>query len=521
MITVRRFVKDESGMTMGLVVIMILLLSVMGAGLLTFVSRDLNTVVEENRGQRALEVADAGIGAAKRQLSSNVVRTSYDDPSGAPVDDIQWSDARGGLTLNDLDGVATTSDSVNVKIKYRGSATDDFRVIAEGTYGNAKRKIEAIFEGVEAGSGSGETIGHPVYYTPSDIKITQDSVANNPVTLNQVSMFSRQNIMIPDHPSYRVTTSAQFATDMSDASGSVKTQGNDALCNWNSKVPAGPTCFQNGTNGNWNTRSRTIQTPGMAAEGKICSYDSSIIIGTCTSTSASIADGVYGFDSTTNPRFQAKDCPDPATCPDNPANTISYPFPLPTPIPAGLKAAACAPPGTVAACTKTPPPVSYFTGTPTNATWGLNTSNASNSRVAFVDAQNRTLTWNPGGGQYKGIIVVWCGRLQMNQSFEGIILNLVGDDLPGNTSCNNDTPTVNASTGLSDGSTVGTYVNAGHSCQCWVYAEGGTTTVPGIQVNPNSTVQFRPSAAWNFQDGLFEGPPPTSFALQGWRELYQ
>ena len=68
--TMRRFMKDESGMTMGLAVIMILLLGVMGAGLLTFVSRDLNTVIEENRGQRAFEVAEAGIGAAKRQLAA-------------------------------------------------------------------------------------------------------------------------------------------------------------------------------------------------------------------------------------------------------------------------------------------------------------------------------------------------------------------------------------------------------------------------------------------------------------------
>ena len=71
--TARRFVKDESGMTMGLAIIMIVLIGVMGAGLLTFVSRDLNTVIEENRGQRAFEVADAGIGAAKRQLASDCV----------------------------------------------------------------------------------------------------------------------------------------------------------------------------------------------------------------------------------------------------------------------------------------------------------------------------------------------------------------------------------------------------------------------------------------------------------------
>ena len=60
--TARRFVNNESGMTMALAVIMIVLIGVMGAGLLTFVMRDLNTVIEQNRGQRAFEVADAGIG---------------------------------------------------------------------------------------------------------------------------------------------------------------------------------------------------------------------------------------------------------------------------------------------------------------------------------------------------------------------------------------------------------------------------------------------------------------------------
>ncbi|MDQ3636982.1 MAG: hypothetical protein M3426_03160, partial [Actinomycetota bacterium] len=203
----------------------------------------------------------------------------------------------------------------------------------------------------------------------------------------------------------------------------------------------------------------------------------------------------------------------------------SPPFPFPKPIPSGLKAAACAPPGTAAACQKTPPPVSYFVGTPSDPNYGLDTSNASSSRVAFIDAQNKTLTFDPPGGKHKGILVVWCGRLEMNDDFEGIILNLVGD-LPGNTSCTKDTATTNPTTGLPDGKSVGTYENQGRLCQCWVYAEGGTTTlagihVPGIQIDANSRVQFRPSADWSFEDGLFLAPPPTDFELQSWRELYQ
>ena len=71
----RRLVADESGMTLALAIMMIVIIGVMGAGLLTFVNSDLNTVKEENRGQRAFEMADAGIGAAKRQLYSDCALT--------------------------------------------------------------------------------------------------------------------------------------------------------------------------------------------------------------------------------------------------------------------------------------------------------------------------------------------------------------------------------------------------------------------------------------------------------------
>jgi len=197
--TARRFVNDESGMTMALAIIMIVLIGVMGAGLLTFVSKDLNTVAEQNRAQRAFEVADAGIGAAKRQLASNVdtaTRMKYDDPDSAG-DNIQWAATRGGLTLNNLDGDATTSDSANVTITYNGTAgspDENFRVISTGTYGSAKRKIEAIFKGVAVGIGGGNILGHPLYYTPSNIKL--ESTSTKPVTLSALSLFTEGDILI-------------------------------------------------------------------------------------------------------------------------------------------------------------------------------------------------------------------------------------------------------------------------------------------------------------------------------------
>ena len=98
---IRRLVRDESGMTMGLTVIMVLLIGVMGAGLLTFVRSDLQSVVEVNRGQKALDIADAGVQAAKSHLRVDSFREHYDTnrandclpPSGIRVGIENWSRA--------------------------------------------------------------------------------------------------------------------------------------------------------------------------------------------------------------------------------------------------------------------------------------------------------------------------------------------------------------------------------------------------------------------------------------------
>jgi hypothetical protein len=75
---IQRSLRDESGMTMGLTVIMILLIGVMGAGLLAFVQRDLQSVIEVNRGQKALDIAEAGVQAAKAHLRIDSFRQHYD-----------------------------------------------------------------------------------------------------------------------------------------------------------------------------------------------------------------------------------------------------------------------------------------------------------------------------------------------------------------------------------------------------------------------------------------------------------
>jgi len=139
----QRFIRDESGMTMGLVVIMIVLIGVMGAGLLTFVSTDLNTVVEVNQGQRAFEMAEAGVQAAKRQLRIDPEHPRYD---GVGIDDVEWAT---GKVLTDLDDSPATVDKSTVTIKSLGSPDGPFRVVSMGEYGDARRVVEAVVEPTE------------------------------------------------------------------------------------------------------------------------------------------------------------------------------------------------------------------------------------------------------------------------------------------------------------------------------------------------------------------------------------
>jgi hypothetical protein len=527
----RRFVRDESGMTLGLAMMMILLMGVMGAGLLTFVSKDLNTVLEDNRAQRAFEVADAGVGAAGRQLASNVVREDYngDGAGNCGADDIQWSALRcddpDGMTLNDLDGDGDPKDSVYVTIEYKaedpGVFPEHFLVISEGTYGVAKRKIETIFKGVEVAAGGGESIGHPIYYTPSDIRIEAG------VNLNGISFFSKQDILIED-----VTDPLSFVDEYETPGGTLSyANTDDELCDWDTDTPL-HNCFEDAT-GMWNTegrdRPKTNETmedfkePGFAAQGKICGFTTGTP-GDCGG-SESAADGVYGYDSTTGNKQMSRvddgyDLPwgnnlrfvNKGSLEENDAGTITYPFPQLVPVPKSFKVQACPPltPTNVATCTPTASNDYFLGNPPTQATWDTLLDQSNPNRVAFIDAQNQTINFDaPGNAEYKGILVVWCGDLQQNQRFKGIILNLYGDGTDfGSTNC-------------ADDPSKGVYRNNGVPCQCWMYAEGGTETRAGIEIGPGSAVRFLPSGDWSFLSGFFTNPPPTSFEPQGWRELYE
>ena len=293
----QRLLKDESGMAMALAVIMMVLIGVMGAGLLVFVQRDLGAVVENNQGQRALEMADAGVEAAKRQLTTpgGANPESY---NGRTTEDLRWSRCFGlpstasppcsppadaGVTLTNLDDDSATTDSVHVTIEYTGlvNGQDVFTVISTGTYGNARRKIEAVFQR------SGAIAGIPAaYYTRNNLK-----VAGN-MTATGLSFFAYKN--------------ADLGSNSIDLGTTTDVMKKWALTNDSDSYP-----------NDYNFSPRASSLPGIAAQGIITTGSPGL--------RTQIAMGTRSYDSSmtyTGPRV----VPYYSQSALNPSLKIAFPF---------------------------------------------------------------------------------------------------------------------------------------------------------------------------------------------------
>ncbi len=118
-----RLLREESGTVLGLAIVLVVLIGVMGAGLLTLVVSDLQTTLEANQGQRAFEMAEAGIEVAKARLA--------EDP-GLSV----WSS--GELRMERMEGGTAV-----VTVERGGEAGTRYVATSTGEYAGARRRIEA------------------------------------------------------------------------------------------------------------------------------------------------------------------------------------------------------------------------------------------------------------------------------------------------------------------------------------------------------------------------------------------
>lgn len=285
---VRKLLRDESGMTMGLVVIMIVLIGVMGAGLLTFVATDLNSVVEVNRGQRAFEMADAGIKAAEKQLEADGNAAHYDSPDVAS-DNLAWA-VDPGKNLS-MDG-----STAKVRITSLGSGA--FKVLSTGESEPAKRVIEVVFK---ERSTANITIP-PSYFTQRNLTFTGN------VTLNGVSIFALGDVA---------------------ASGSVSVENTPDRAYGKWAETADTYSYPNP----FNLTPRSDYKAGIAARGKLCVGGTSAI-NALQRGIRSFGGTYYGIagsnpptcSTTVVPNTWPRVVPDYSASPLSPSQKIAFPF---------------------------------------------------------------------------------------------------------------------------------------------------------------------------------------------------
>jgi hypothetical protein len=263
------------------------IIGVMGAGLLAFVERDLRSVVENNQGQRAFELADTGVQLAEEQLKDDSSITHYN----GGTDDIQWSadPTKDGLILDNLDGSPSTADSVHVEIEYRYDAAqskDTFVVVSTGTYGNAKRKVEAVFH------------SEPALSMPTTYFAWGDLTLTGSINPDGISLFSLRNVLI------------------SSNSVNLGTQTDQYFGRWAETSGPGPYPNALGSYPNdFNRKARGDARGGIGAWGTV----------TDPHNRASLNTRSYDFN--TIPRV----VPDYDASPLDPAQKIAFPFEVPDP----------------------------------------------------------------------------------------------------------------------------------------------------------------------------------------------
>ena len=156
---------DESGVALGLAVIVVVLIGVLAAGLLAVLRSDLEATARANGGQRALHLADAGAQAAAARLRADADPAHY-DADGA--DNSGWAQVppdgdRPGETLTLKGGAARATVRYLLPARTATQQRDGryapepvpaglpdypdrdfFLAVSEGSSGETRRKVEVI-----------------------------------------------------------------------------------------------------------------------------------------------------------------------------------------------------------------------------------------------------------------------------------------------------------------------------------------------------------------------------------------
>lgn len=167
-----RLWRDESGMALGLAVILVVVIGVMAAGFLALVRNDLEASISSNRGQQAFALADAGAQAGVSRLRSDANPEHYD---ASAAENSEWAHvppagAARGKVLELDEGSATVTvrylipailpshlrrENRAPELVPTGATDypekDFFTVVSEATSGDTRRKVEVIVCTVTSG----------------------------------------------------------------------------------------------------------------------------------------------------------------------------------------------------------------------------------------------------------------------------------------------------------------------------------------------------------------------------------
>lgn len=209
--------------------VVVVLVGLMGASLLVFVTTDLQTVAEVNRGQQAMEMAETGLKAAKVQLMDYPDPRSY-DPNSSTAAYKNWAMCEPGVSdsactssmVNQAAGRSITMDGRTATVRIRkapspiSTATQTyFEVTSESTVNGSRRKVQAYYR--TAGWGI------RAYYTPGSVYISGDDRPDESISyklydrvdMRGVSIFAGRDVLIGDNypMKYRQRGSSTIVTD--------------------------------------------------------------------------------------------------------------------------------------------------------------------------------------------------------------------------------------------------------------------------------------------------------------------
>lgn len=484
----RKLRRDESGIALPIAIFVMVLIGVMGAGLLVFVRNDLEAVIEVNRGQKATEIAEAGVAAAKRQLKSDNVRRHYD---ATPINDClagqrveveeDWSPATTGSNADCTDVAVPKPSGPGVRKDFAGGRF----VVTIQCY--KQEAVDTTCAGIDESAPGSETVAERRYfkitsrgYFPADGSGAVRTVQAIYYTASlpyPTAYYSFKNIEFVGNASVRGVSFFAKQNIVGTQGGSVTIDriAPALYTHWNTTLLVPPSQY------NTVTRTDLAGSPlvgvGFGAEGLVCADKN------CTSSGA---DGYNDYDSTTgtkgkNLKFQRK--PTGAANTPNAAGTISHPFDPPGNLNTDLPIAYWEEDAREQGTYKTPAQIGNKID---NSNWP---ATQTPRNVFFVEAGGQTIDIDYRVDKSpivpEGVIVVRNGNLSISNAsngFKGIIV-VTGDGTnTGNyTSTGNDTVTgfVIADGTMKIGGTVEPSVAVGdfssmpayHSVNLWSWRE--------------------------------------------------